>query len=103
MPKTIFWNKAVTRFEFDQRARESRLQLERLEQLLVNNHPTNHRQAFRLLRPLKLYLLLNDRRPFPSGMGVKLRHRTLTTGAPENQPVTRSRVRYRSRIMIEAI
>jgi len=97
MPKINFWNKVVTRFESDQRAREGRLQLERLEQLLVNKRPPNHRQALWLLRPPKFYLLLDDRRPFangPRGMGVKSRQRTPRD--PQNQPAARSRVRNRS-------
>lgn len=103
MPKINFWKKAVTRVEFDQRAREGRLQLERLEQLLVNNRSADHRQAPGLLRSLRLYLLLNDRRPFPNGMGVRSRHPPLRTRTQKDQRVTRSRVRNRSRIMIEAI
>jgi len=102
MPRINFWNKVVTRFEFDQRAREGRLQLERLEQLLVTNRPANHCKPLRLLRAPSLYLLLNDLRPFANRMGVRSRHRALTTRTRKNQPVTRSRVRYRSRIMIEA-
>jgi hypothetical protein len=38
MPKVKLWNNAVPRVELDQRARDARLRLERLERLLVPHH-----------------------------------------------------------------
>lgn len=49
MYRANLWNKAVTRAEYDDRAREARLQLQRLERLLV------HRPVTTGLRPVRLW------------------------------------------------
>ena len=48
------WNKAVSRIEYDQRARNARLQLEHVERSLVKYDTVKERQSFRLSRLLNL-------------------------------------------------
>jgi hypothetical protein len=50
MTKENLWNKSVPRVEYDHRAREARLQLERVERLLVKHYAMKDSRPFRLLR-----------------------------------------------------
>jgi hypothetical protein len=52
MTKENLWNKSVTRVEYDHRAREARLQLERVERLLVKHYAVKDSRPVRLLRLL---------------------------------------------------
>ena len=52
MPKENLWNKSVPRVEYDHRAREARLQLERVERLLAKHYAVKDSRPFRLLRLL---------------------------------------------------
>jgi hypothetical protein len=42
MPSIKFWSRSLSRVEFDQRSREARLQLERLERLLITLAAVRH-------------------------------------------------------------
>ena len=51
MPNKNLWNKNVSRVEYDLRARDARLRLERIERLLVK------RDGFRYFRLLRLLIV----------------------------------------------
>ena len=51
MPNKNLWNKNVSRVEYDLRARDTRLRLERIERLLVK------RDGFRYFRLLRLLIV----------------------------------------------
>lgn len=53
MARTHLWNRSVSRVDLDQRSRDARLRLERLERLLISRAAVRQRQA--LLRRV-LYL-----------------------------------------------
>jgi hypothetical protein len=73
MPKEDRWNKSVPRVEYDHRARAARLQLERVERLLVEHCAVKDYRPFRLLRRLAYSI---------SGSGRRGGQRT---GSPSNQ------------------
>jgi len=52
MPKENDWNKVVSRIEYNQRAREARLQLEHLERSLAKYYTQKERPSFWVLRLL---------------------------------------------------
>ena len=62
MPKENLWNKSVPRVEYDHRAREARLQLERVERLLVKHYAVKDTRPFRLLRLLAYSIFGRGRR-----------------------------------------
>ena len=62
MPKVNPWNKSVPRVEYDQRAREARLRLERVEILLVKHYAVRDFRPFRLLRLLAYSISGSGRR-----------------------------------------
>jgi len=45
MPRINFWSWTLSRFELDQRSRETRLRLERLERLLLRHTTQPHFRA----------------------------------------------------------
>lgn len=49
MPSSNFWSRSLSRAELDQRAREARLRLERLERLLISRTAAKRAQLRRLL------------------------------------------------------
>jgi hypothetical protein len=75
MPRTNLWNQSVPRVELDQRSREARLRLERIERLFVPRAAVTHSRLGRLLGLLSVGIYrgapqesrirgpLSDRRP----------------------------------------
>jgi hypothetical protein len=49
MLKAYLWSKSVPRVEFDQRSREARLRIERIERLFVSRIAVTHARSRRLL------------------------------------------------------
>jgi hypothetical protein len=49
MPRTNLWSQSVPRVELDQRSREARLRLERIERLLIPRATVTHSRLSRLL------------------------------------------------------
>jgi hypothetical protein len=49
MPSINFWSRSLSRVELDQRAREARLRLERLERLLISRATARQARRRRLL------------------------------------------------------
>jgi hypothetical protein len=62
MLKTNLWNRSVPRVEYDHRARETRLQLERGERLLVKHYAVKEPRPFRLVRLLTFSISRSGRR-----------------------------------------
>jgi hypothetical protein len=87
MPRINFWSRSLSRVELDQRAREARLRLERLERRLLSGAVAKRAGLRRLLFPLsaghhrggpqksRIRGPLSDRRP--SRMPPTLRPRQL--------------------------
>jgi hypothetical protein len=75
MPRTNLWSQSVPRVELDQRSREARLRLERIERLFVPRAAVTHSRLRRLLGLLSVGIYrgapqesrirgpLSDRRP----------------------------------------
>jgi hypothetical protein len=75
MPRINFWSQSLSRTELDQRSREARLRLERIERLLISRaavRPSRRRRFLSLLslgeyggRPQRSRVrgLMSDRRP----------------------------------------
>jgi hypothetical protein len=49
MPSINFWSRSLSRVELDQRSREARLRLERIERLLVSHAAKRQPRLWRLL------------------------------------------------------
>ena len=75
MPNKNLWNKNVSRVEYDRRARDARLRLERIERLLVKRDAAVAAAGFRYFRLLGLLI------SSVAGSGRK-RHRT---GSPSDR------------------
>ncbi len=73
MPNRNFWNRSVPRVEYDDRARDARLRLERLERTLV------HRNVPAGLRYFALFRLMI------SNIAGGGRRRDQRTGSPNNR------------------
>jgi hypothetical protein len=66
MPRTNFWSRSVSRVELDQRSREARLRLERIEPRLM---PARHTEAV-LWRDFPPASKSEERNPLrPAGTG----------------------------------
>ncbi len=62
MLRKNLWNRNVPKLEYDQRAREARVRLERVERLLVKRHAVADFRPFRRLRVLGFGIYGNGRR-----------------------------------------
>jgi hypothetical protein len=54
MPSINFWSRSLSRLEFDQRSREARLRLERIERLLISRAAVRQPRLRRLVSLLSV-------------------------------------------------
>ena len=86
MPKISMWSQSVPRVELDQRSREARLRLERIERLLIPRGAERHSRLRRVfyfcsvviyrsaLQESRVRGPLSDRRPSRTPTSSEMRH-----------------------------